>query len=148
MIIVPAGLGEAAALAEIHAAAFARGWSASEIVILIAQPGTLALAARRDDGLAGFLLLRQAADEAEILTLAVAPACRRQGAARALVAAAIAWAREQGAAKLFLEVDAGNDAALGLYEEAGFARVGRRAAYYAQDAGGGDALVLRLDLNS
>jgi ribosomal-protein-alanine N-acetyltransferase len=48
------------------------------------------------------------------------------------------------AAVMFLEVAAGNVAALALYRAAGFAEVGRRVRYYAD---GSDALVMRRDLS-
>jgi ribosomal-protein-alanine N-acetyltransferase len=89
------------------------------------------------------LLARITADEAEILTLAVAPAARRRGVGAALVDRAMQRAAAAGAGAMFLEVASGNQAARALYERAGFIRVGRRARYYPN---GGDALVLRADL--
>ena len=89
------------------------------------------------------VLLRVAADEAEILTIGVA--ARRQGIARALMAAALERARAQGARTMFLEVAADNGAARGLYEMLGFAPAGLRQGYY---AGGADALLLRLELGA
>ncbi len=87
------------------------------------------------------VLLRVAADEAEILTIGVA--ARRQGLGTALMAAALAAARAQGAAAMFLEVAADNAAARGLYGNLGFAAAGQRRGYYAN---GADALLLRRDL--
>ncbi len=50
---------------------------------------------------------------------------------------------------MFLEVAAGNAAAIGLYEGAGFQRVGLRRGYYAKSEGPAeDALVLRRPLNT
>ena len=77
----------------------------------------------------GFVLARAAAGEAEILTLAVAPAARGKGLGRALLQAAIdqaqgPWAR----ATIFLEVGADNPHALALYAGLGFAKVGMRKA--------------------
>ncbi|TCZ55290.1 GNAT family N-acetyltransferase [Roseicella aquatilis] len=92
---------------------------------------------------AGFVLARAAGGEAEILTLAVLPAARRQGLGAALMAAALAGAAARGAEAMFLEVAAGNAAALPLYRGLGFAEVGRRRRYYPD---GADALVLRRDL--
>jgi ribosomal-protein-alanine N-acetyltransferase len=61
---------------------------------------------------------------------------------RALLCEALAKAEQQGADAVFLEVSAGNPAALALYAGLGFANVGSRRAYYR----GVDALVLRLSL--
>ncbi len=63
---------DVAVLAALHAAAFADAWSAASIRDLFATPGVFALIAGE-----GFVLARAAGDEAEILTIAVAPAARR-----------------------------------------------------------------------
>ena len=79
---------------------------------------------------AGFLVGRLAADEAEILNLAVAPGYRRQGIGRRLVAEALAVARQRGAGKCWLEVRAANRAARDFYRALGFAETSRRRGYY------------------
>jgi ribosomal-protein-alanine N-acetyltransferase len=125
------------ALAALHADCFSKAWDAAAIAALLATPGTLAYV--HD---AGFVMARVAGDEAEILTLAVAPPARGRGLGRALLQAVISRTTHLGAASLFLEVGADNPAALALYAGLGFTRVGMRKAYY----NGGDALVLRLPL--
>lgn len=138
----------AEALARIHAAAFAgRGWSGPEILALMNAPGVGLRLAHSEAGdrraPAGFALDRVALDEAELLTLAVAPGARRAGLGRALVAAAEAGARAAGARRLFLEVAEDNAPARALYAGAGYREVGRRRAYYARpDGGRDDALIL------
>jgi ribosomal-protein-alanine N-acetyltransferase len=87
----------------------------------------------------GFALGRVVLDEAELLTLAVAPEARRVGHGRSLLAAFEAGAIRRGATAAFLEVAAGNAAACALYAGAGYRQVGRRRGYY---GAGGDALVL------
>ncbi len=129
------------ALAALHALSFAKNWDAPAIATLLATPGAFAFH-NRD----GFVLARVAGEEAEILTLAVAPDKRGQGLGRALLQAAIIKAEELGAQTLFLEVGADNPAALALYAALGFAKVGMRKGYYASASGGSDALVLRLPL--
>lgn len=139
---IVAGPTHAQALAAIHAACFppAERWDAIALATLSAQPGAVALL----DPAGGFVLLRVAADEAEILTLAVLPGLRRQGRGRALLRAAGARAAALGAGALFLEVAPGNAAARALYAAEGFRPVGRRRGYY---PGGGDAVVLRRALD-
>jgi len=131
----------AAALAAIHAAAFPPrdSWGADAISLQLALPGAFGLI----DDRGGMLLGRVVADEAEVLTLAVAPAARRQGIATALLRAAQAHARALGVHAMFLEVATGNAAALALYRHGGFAEVGRRRRYYADAS---DALVLRVNI--
>ena len=125
---------DAPALAALHALAFDHPWSAVEIAELLAS-GAVALMTAD-----GFILVREAAGEAEILTLAVAPGARRQGLGRTLVEAALEWL---GPADLFLEVAADNAAAIALYERTGFARAGIRRGYYPRPGGAADALILK-----
>lgn len=132
---------DAALLAALHAAAFDKPWSADEIAALMATPGVFALTI---DG-RGFILCRSIVGEAEILTLAVDPAARRAGVGRALVEAAAGLAAQGGAESLFLEVADDNAAALALYTDTGFRRVGLRKGYYAS---GADAVVMRRALNT
>jgi ribosomal-protein-alanine N-acetyltransferase len=89
----------------------------------------------------GMILARVAADEAEVLTLAVAPEVRRAGIAAALLRESVITAAALGAAAMFLEVSVANTAARAAYDRVGFQPVGRRRSYYAD---GSDALVLRL----
>ncbi|SDB69748.1 GNAT family N-acetyltransferase [Belnapia rosea] len=133
---------DAAALAALHAMAFppAEAWGSDAMGLMLGMPGAFGLW-RPGDGL---VLARAAAGEAEILTLAVAPAARRQGLGAMLLAGAMQGAVLRGAGEMFLEVAAGNAAALALYRSAGFAEVGRRRRYYAD---GSDALVLRRALS-
>ncbi len=134
---------DTAPLAALHAASFSKAWDSTAIADLLATPGVFAFHAGD-----GFVLARVAGDEAEILTLAVAPSARGQGLGRALLQAAIVRAQEMGARAVFLEVGADNPSALALYAGLGFAKVGTRKAYYASVSGGTDALVLRLPLSA
>ena len=118
----------------------AEAWGADAMALMLEMPGAYGL--WRPE--AGLVLAREAGGEAEILTLAVAPAARRRGLGAALLAAALQGAVLRAAAAMFLEVSAGNAAALALYRSAGFAEVGRRRRYYAD---GSDALVMRRDLS-
>lgn len=134
----------AARLAGLHAAAFPAPWDAAAFETLLDQDGVFALEATD-----GFILMRAVADEAEILTLAVRPAARRQGLAARLLTEAAAAAAARSATRLFLEVAADNAGALALYDGAGFAVAGRRPGYYARPGGGReDALILALNLTA
>ncbi len=134
--------GDVAALAPVHAAAFEHPWSAVELTALALGPGVAVIAVEQGGAALGFVMARRAADEAEILTLAVDPIARRRGIGRALVDAVAAL----GARTLFLEVAQDNAAARALYAAAGFREAGRRRGYYARPPGPAiDALVLRRD---
>lgn len=132
-------------LAALHGSAFTapRPWSAAEFTALLNSPHVFLLTKPK-----AFLLARVIADEAEILTLAVAPTARRRGSARVLIAEFMAEATHRGAQSAFLEVAADNTPARALYAQAGFAEVGRRRGYYAaQDGSQVDALVLKTALS-
>lgn len=139
----PAGVEDADALATLHAACFGSPWDAALLRIFLGAPDCLCLLYAEGDVARGFLLIRLAADEAEILTIAVSPTVRRRGVARALLEAAIGALRSRGAKQLYLEVDEKNAAAFALYRGLGAEPVGHRASYYAD---GGDAAILRLTL--
>jgi ribosomal-protein-alanine N-acetyltransferase len=141
--LIRAGPAHAPAMAAIHAAAFppAERWDAAAIGTTLALPGVLGLL----DPAGGMALARLAADECELLTLAVLPARQRRGLGRRLLAAVMARAAAHAAAAMFLEVKASNAGALALYRRAGFAPVGLRRQYYAD---GADAWVLRAPLQA
>jgi len=143
--IHPVGPEAADLLALLHAEAFrpADRWGTQAIGLLLALPGHFALLAEADGGPVGFAMGRVAAGEAEVLTLAVRPARRREGAGLALMRALMAEAARRGAEALFLEVAEGNAAARRLYADLGATEAGRRRRYYPD---GSDALVLRAGL--
>lgn len=132
-------------MAALHARAFAgqgRAWSATEFSDLLASPLVFAVGDTR-----GFALGRVIADEAELLTIATDPALRRQGVARACLAAFERTAAKRGARSAFLEVADDNSAAKALYSAAGFSQAALRKGYYPRpNRPAVDALVLRRDL--
>ena len=106
--------------------------------------GAIALLAEDAEGLAGYVLGRVVVDQAEILSIAAAPRCRRSGIGRRLLDTVLATMVERGAISVWLEVRVSNVAARALYEAAGFVATGLRRDYYRQPLE--DALVLRREL--
>jgi [ribosomal protein S18]-alanine N-acetyltransferase len=146
-VLSEATAGDAAALAALHAAAFRRGWSEDELERLLLDRGVVAHRAMAGRAPAGFILSRLAGGEAEILSVAVAPARRGRGLARKLLDLHLRRLAGLGVTAVFLEVDEDNVSARRLYARARFHGVGRRPAYYAHDgAPPASALVLRRDL--
>ena len=152
-IIVRTALAEdAAMIAAVHGEAFAHGWSDGEIEALMRQDNVAALAAEYCNAFghrsaAGFVLFRSAADEAEILTIAVNQASRRRGVGRALMEETIRRLYSERIGSLFLEVDSGNGAAIALYEALDFTPVDGRSGDYAKGANAArGALVMRRDI--
>ena len=138
---------DAAALADLHATAFHRGWGTDEIESLLLDDTVVAHVVAPAGTPAGFVLSRRATDEAEILSIVVERRSRRRGLGRALLRGHIAALGARGVCQLFLEVDEDNAAARALYLDEDFVEVGRRANYYENAAGTrSSALVLCREL--
>ena len=146
-VLSEAGARDTAAIAALHAASFRRGWSEQEVEGLLLDRQVLAHRALLRGKLTAFIMSRLAADEAEILSVAVAARSQGHGLARKLLNLHLRRLAGLGARAVFLEVDEHNTAAIRLYNRAGFREVARRPNYY-PDAGGkpAAALVLRRDL--
>jgi ribosomal-protein-alanine N-acetyltransferase len=134
---------DAAAIAAVHGVSFQRGWDEHEIHRLLIENNVVAHRATAGRKLIGFILSRLAAGEAEILSVAVAPAWRGRKLSRPLLDLHLRRVAGLGVRAVFLEVGENNVPACRLYRRAGFREVGRRQGYY---EGGATALVLRRDL--
>jgi ribosomal-protein-alanine N-acetyltransferase len=138
---------DAAAIAKLHAASFRRGWSDGEVEQLLMDANVVADRMRIGRKLVGFIMTRHAADEAEILSIAVDGDARGRGLGRALLRRNLQRLAGLGVRAVFLEVGADNRAALALYRRMGFTQVGKRERYYGngpeQDS---SALVLRREI--
>ena len=108
----------------------------SDALFLVAE-------AEASKAIGGYVVAFDAADEGEILNLAVAPAGRRRGLGRALVQQILAALTTRGAQQIYLEVRESNAPARALYAAHGFKELGRRKQYYRRPVE--DAIVLRLD---
>ena len=146
-VLSDATVRDAAPLSKLHAASFRRGWSESEFEQLLTDRSVVAQRARVGRTVAGFILSRLAADEAEILSVAVGNRFRGRGLGRRLLDLHLRRLAALGIQAVFLEVEDNNTAARRLYERAGFHEVGRRGGYYPRDDDeAGSALVLRRDI--
>jgi [ribosomal protein S18]-alanine N-acetyltransferase len=142
-----AGPRDSAAIAALHGVSFQRGWSENELEQLLSDRSVIAHRALNGQALAGFILSRFAAGEAEILSVAIDPSRRGKGLARALLDLHMRRLAGLGVRAIFLEVGKDNMPALKLYRRAGFREVGQRPGYYPQGPSGAvTALVLRRDL--
>jgi len=141
---------DAPRLAKIHAQTFRQPWSDDEFHALIVDDKVFGFIAREEGNPKapprGFVLARLVLDEAEILTIAVAPQSQRKGLGHALIDAALRYLHNARASMLFLEVDELNIPALALYRRLGFKQVGKRPGYYDTAAGRSAALTMRRDL--
>jgi ribosomal-protein-alanine N-acetyltransferase len=141
ILIVPASAPHANVISALHGLCFDDSWSPFTVRQVLGKPGAFGLLAVPEGysvpetDLAGFVLVRLAAGECEVLSLAVGEAWRGRGVGRGLLDAAIDRARTAGATVAFLEVAEDNPAAQGLYRKLGFRVVGRRNDYYKRSHG-------------
>src|SRR5262249_392113 len=143
----PVAAADLARIAEIERAIFPDPWSRQSFVETLARTGVRALAVDDGEGhLVGYGVCSLAADEGEILNLAVDPASRRRGIGRRLLSAMLSGLVAAGAGRVYLEVRGSNEAAITLYERTGFQRMGVRRAYYRRPKE--DAVTMVLEVGS
>ncbi|MBA8877341.1 ribosomal protein S18-alanine N-acetyltransferase [Phyllobacterium myrsinacearum] len=149
-VIEPLARTDSAHLAKLHRLTFSQPWSDEEFHALMVEANVFGFIAREEGNLSappgGFVLARLVLDEAEILTVAVAPASQRRGIGHALMDATLRHLHNARADMLFLEVDEVNLPALALYRRLGFKQVGKRPGYYETADGRSAALTMRRDL--
>ncbi|HPG88065.1 MAG TPA: ribosomal protein S18-alanine N-acetyltransferase [Hyphomicrobium sp.] len=138
-----------AEIAALHKRLFYPAWDEAAVKSLLEHPASTSLVAVAGDPklIAGFIIGQLAADEAEILSVGVAPDWQRAGLGKMLVEGLIRAVRRGEGKRLFLEVAADNAGAIALYKSLSFAEIGRRKGYYQRANGpAADALMFALDL--
>lgn len=130
-----------AAVAELEKTCFSMPWSENAIAGELNNPLSLWLVALQDGGVVGYVGSQSVLQEADMMNLAVDPACRKMGVGQQLVEALIARLKAENTYCITLEVRSSNTPAIRLYEKLGFQQVGRRPGYYQNPKE--DALILR-----
>jgi ribosomal-protein-alanine N-acetyltransferase len=139
---------DAARLAQLHGASFHRGWGEGEFEAMLSERNTLVHRLKLGRKVIGFAVSRMAADEAEILSIAVDAGHRGRGLSRNLLLTHLGHLAGHGVRSIFLEVEENNVPARRLYEKAGFGVIGRRERYYNQPGGEQlNALLMRRNLS-
>ena len=141
MNIVPMNEHHVPKIALLEQECFADPWSQQSIASELHNPLSLWLVAQEGQTLLGYVGSQTCLDETDMMNIAVSPASRRQGVARALIEALVSALRQRGSKQLTLEVRASNGPARQLYESLGFLQVGLRKNYYRNPKE--DALILR-----
>jgi len=144
-LLRPMHEGDLDAVMEIELRAYPFPWTRGifQDCLRAGYPGRVLVAA---DGLVGYGLLSIAADEAHVLNVCVDPHRQSHGFGRRLLRDLVRVARQNGAARVFLEVRPSNASAIALYHSEGFNEIGRRPRYYPAAAGREDALVMAMEL--
>lgn len=138
LTVRPVRPGDLDAITDLEQAAFQDFWPREMLAYEMEHPRAVLLLAHLGGRPAGYAAFRHAADEAELLRLAVRPEERRRGVAQALVSRGFELLRKENVQVCFLEVRQDNAPAIALYERLGFVRNGRRRGYYRD---GTDALI-------
>jgi [ribosomal protein S18]-alanine N-acetyltransferase len=141
----------ASEIASLHMRLFNPPWDEAAVKALLEHPASTSLIAVAGTGetkvIVGFVIGQLAADEAEILSIGVAPDWQRAGLGKKIIEGLVRAAGRGEAKRLFLEVAEDNAAAAALYNSLGFKEVGRRKNYYDRHDGPAvDAIVLALTL--
>lgn len=129
-VIRVAQAADAAALAGLEALCFSDPWSEAAVLGQLTGAATISLLAEEEGQVVGALFLSCLPPEGEVYRLAVRPERRRAGLGRALLLDGLGREKEAGVRHMYLDVRAGNTAALALYRALGFSACGRRAGYY------------------
>lgn len=125
------------ALAFIHGVNLYDAWDADTFDALLTIYGTKGIVLLEDGVAKGFILYRQAFDDAEILTFCVIPNDQNKGFGQKLIEEMFTHLQKPG--KCFLEVSNTNEAAIHLYKKTNFKIVHTRKDYYGQ---GQDAFMM------
>ncbi|MCX7069679.1 MAG: ribosomal protein S18-alanine N-acetyltransferase [Gammaproteobacteria bacterium] len=144
--IAPMALEQLAEVLVVERRAYEFPWTESILRDCLKAGYSAWVLADGDGLLVGHALMSMAVDEAHVLNLCVDPACQRQGLGLMLLKHLMKLARAARASIVLLEVRKSNKAALRLYENVGFQRIGVRKAYYPAHDGREDALVLGFDI--
>lgn len=130
------------AVSEINEEAFGKDAKA-DLKKILGLPQYHCYVAESSCSVCGFFELTVAADEAEIVFIATKNNYKRQGVANLLMSKLIEVAKENGAKKIFLEVEISNLPAISLYTKFGFKETYRRKDYYGKNK---DAIILSKSL--
>jgi len=139
---------DAAALSALHGASFREGWTRDDFTTWLGRAEAICVVAEEAGEPAAFGLALASGSDAELLTIATAPALRGKGLGRRIMQGLHAEARARGLERWVLEVARNNLPALGLYKSEGFMEIGVRKAYYPSETGRIDALVMSRPVSS
>jgi ribosomal-protein-alanine N-acetyltransferase len=134
----PLGYADLPQVIAIERRAFPTPWSLAMFVLELSKPSGVCLAAVVDAKLAGYLVCSRYDQTWHLMNIAVDPAARRRGLARALLEQMFERAGRDE--QYTLEVRTSNAPAIALYERFGFRAAGTRRRYYHDT--GEDAMIM------
>lgn len=129
-------------IAELEKEYFSDAWSEKSINNEIEKERVIVIKDKSE--IVGYCIFMCAADEGEILRIAVRKNMRKKGIGKKLLSFAITQMEKVDCISVFLEVRASNFAAAALYESVGFKKIGSRKNYYTNPKE--DALIYKLKI--
>lgn len=132
---IPFTLKDCLAASHLHKQAFFRAWDEKSFYEMLSSPSTYGLKLEDKKAVVGYILWREVKDEAEILTLIIAPKYRRKGYATLLLQTVMKNLIKEKLSKLFIEVAKDNLEAQLLYRNLGFTFLNERPNYYLREGG-------------
>jgi len=146
-VLRPMTVGALDGVIELEVAVYPFPWTRGNFVDSLAAGYTAWTLHQADGDLAGYCVAMFGVGEMHLLNITIAPALRRRGHARRLLAELMRLCRAREASRLWLEVRESNDQAREVYQRLGFAQVGRRKGYYpAPEGRREDAIVMSLEV--
>ncbi len=135
------------AAAEIEKASIPDPWSKNSFLQALSNPQAICIVCTGDCGeVDGYAVIYFAADEGELVTIAVREECRGRYLGAALLEKGHSLASKKGAASIYLEVRESNMPAQGLYHSFGYEVCGKRKNFYSNPTE--DAILMRLPLDT
>jgi ribosomal-protein-alanine N-acetyltransferase len=138
-------LADVEAMAQLESRASAYPWSETQYREALLA-GNQGWGLEQQDKLIGCALTMSVLDEAELLNLLIEPQQQGQGLGKTLLQYLMQQLRQQGIARLLLEVRASNQRARALYQHTGFRETGLRKHYYRSDDGREHAILMEAAL--
>ncbi len=135
MPILPLTLKDCGQAARLHQAVFFKGWKETDFKEFLENPLVYGLKTEENQELSGFILWREVGEEAEILTLVVAPFYQRKGKASLLLEALFEILTKKTIQNLFLEVAEDNNQDQAFYKRHNFLLLSKRPHYYPRQDG-------------
>ncbi len=129
-------------IAQMEKKDFTDAWSEKAVADEVAKERVAVIKEKED--IVGYCIFMVAADEGEILRIAVDNTRRKKGYGKKLLSFAIDKMKKFGIVSVFLEVRAENSAARALYHSIGFEEIGQRKNYYTNPKE--DAIIYKLEI--
>jgi ribosomal-protein-alanine N-acetyltransferase len=137
---------DAGTIADISKKCFSSPWDEKSVAGDIASDHAIVLSAGTSGRIVGYAICYLGGDQADLVSIAVLPEHRRGGLGHELLKELEKECAAGRIESVFLEVRISNEAAIGLYENNGFDRIGVRKAYYNDT--GEDAILMRKDIHA